>query len=154
MISSLDCTLLRRKVLQIEKGVCKGPTFLNLEDFPSKKSAIQAENHKSLSSSGGPGIQILQTWMPGPGVTRRTPFSIWRTQHRRERPPGRRKANTFLHLEDPASQGRAPRASKGEHLSSLSFWIIQCLCFFFFFIFFFFFSGSFIVVLDCSFLRY
>jgi hypothetical protein len=67
--SSLDCTLLRKKVLQIAKGVCPVPTFLNLEDFPSKKSAIQAENHVSLSSSGGPGIQVLHDeerlwWIP------------------------------------------------------------------------------------------
>jgi len=59
VILSLDRTLLRRKVLQIEKGWHWANTFLDLEDFPSKKSAIQAGIHHNLSSS-------WRTWMPGP----------------------------------------------------------------------------------------
>ncbi len=51
VILSLDRTLLRRKVLQIEKGWHWANTFLNLEDFLSKKSAIQAGIHHNLSSS-------------------------------------------------------------------------------------------------------
>ena len=52
-----------------ERRLQNANAFPHLEDFPSKKSAIQAENHVSLSSSGGPGIQALHDeerswWIP------------------------------------------------------------------------------------------